>query len=303
MHKGEIAISEALVRRLLAGQFPEWADLPIMPVRSAGTVNAIFRLGDDLSLRLPRIVWGKHEPVKEHRLLPKLAPHLPLAIPVPLALGMPDSGYPWHWTVNRWLEGENVTLDRIDDEEQLALDLAGFITTLHSIDTGGRRPVGVLASDRGEHVALRDAGTREAIAACRGLLDVELVTEVWDTALYIPAWEGAPVWLHTDINAGNLLARNGRLSAVIDWGGLALGDPAVDLIVAWDLLMPDTRGIFRAAMAVDDATWARGRAWALSWGLVALPYYVERNPLLAGIARYAIEEVVGEYERGNGRLT
>jgi aminoglycoside phosphotransferase (APT) family kinase protein len=297
MHADEIDVSESLARRLLAAQFPQWAKLPIRRVRSAGTVNAIFRLGDDLSLRMPRIFWGEHDAVKEHRWLPELAPHLPLEIPVPLALGMPGDSYPWHWTVNPWLEGESVTLDRIDDQEQLATDLARFVKALHGIDTNGQRLSGALASYRGEPLTLRDEATREAIHACRELLDVDVVTEVWESALGIPAWDGAPVWIHTDLYPGNLLSRNGRLTAIIDFGGLSIGDPAIDLMVAWNLLPLETRGVFRAAMSVDDATWGRARAWALSIGLVALPYYVERNPALAGIARYAIEEVVAEYLR------
>ncbi len=298
MHVDEVGTDVSLVGRLLAAQFPQWADLPIEPVSSAGTDNALYRLGDDMVVRLPRIHWANGQVDKEHRWLPRLARHLPLAIPVPLAKGTPGEGYPWQWSVYRWLEGETATLERIADPRQLAIDLAQFITALHDIDTAGQLPAGSLRSYRGEPLACRDEETRVAIAACDGLLDVELVTEVWEAHLQIPAWSGPPVWIHGDIQPGNLLAIQGRLSAVIDFGTLAIGDPAIDQIVAWNLLPADSRDTFRESLAVDNATWARGRGWALSIGLVALPYYQSTNPVLAGVARRAIDEVLADYQHG-----
>jgi len=298
MHVDEVGTDVSLVGRLLAAQFPQWADLPIEPVSSAGTDNALYRLGDDMVVRLPRIHWANGQVDKEHRWLPRLARHLPLAIPVPLAKGTPGEGYPWQWSVYRWLEGETATLERIADPRQLAIDLAQFITALRDIDTAGQLPAGSLRSYRGEPLACRDEETRVAIAACDGLLDVELVTEVWEAHLQIPAWSGPPVWIHGDIQPGNLLAIQGRLSAVIDFGTLAIGDPAVDQIVAWNLLLADSRDTFRESLAVDNATWARGRGWALSIGLVALPYYQSTNPVLAGVSRRAIDEVLADYQHG-----
>ena len=298
MHVDEVGTDVSLVGRLLAAQFPQWADLPIEPVSSAGTDNALYRLGDDMVVRLPRIHWANGQVDKEHRWLPRLARHLPLAIPVPLAKGTPGEGYPWQWSVYRWLEGETATLERIADPRQLAIDLAQFITALNDIDTAGQLPAGSLRSYRGEPLACRDEETRVAIAACDGLLDVELVTEVWEAHLQIPAWSGPPVWIHGDIQPGNLLAIQGRLSAVIDFGTLAIGDPAVDQIVAWNLLPADSRDTFRESLAVDNATWARGRGWALSIGLVALPYYQSTNPVLAGVSRRAIDEVLADYQHG-----
>ena len=298
MHVDEVGTDVSLVGRLLAAQFPQWADLPIEPVSSAGTDNALYRLGDDMVVRLPRIHWANGQVDKEHRWLPRLARHLPLAIPVPLAKGTPGEGYPWQWSVYRWLEGETATLERIADPRQLAIDLAQFITALRDIDTAGQLPAGSLRSYRGEPLACRDEETRVAIAACDGLLDVELVTEVWEAHLQIPAWSGPPVWIHGDIQPGNLLAIQGRLSAVIDFGTLAIGDPAIDQIVAWNLLPADSRDTFRESLAVDNATWARGRGWALSIGLVALPYYQSTNPVLAGVSRRAIDEVLADYQHG-----
>jgi aminoglycoside phosphotransferase (APT) family kinase protein len=297
MHVDEVDTDDALVGRLLAAQFPQWARLPIQRLPSAGTDNAIYRLGDDLCVRLPRIPAATGQVEKEQRWLPKLAPHLPLAIPVPLARGTPAEGYPWHWSVYRWLEGENATLDRIADPRDAAADLARFIAALQRIDpTGGPAP-GRHNFFRGVPLALRDSFTRDAIARLHGVLDTDAATSAWEAALQAPASQGAPVWIHGDLQSGNLLAQRGRLSAVIDFGGLGVGDPACDLIVAWNLFSAEARDAFRAALPVDDATWARGRGWALSTGLVALPYYLDTNPVLAGISRRGIDEVLADHER------
>lgn len=299
MHDDEVNTDATLVRRLLAAQFPQWAGLPIEPVLSAGTDNAIYRLGEDMAVRLPRIHWATGQVQKEHLWLPRLAPLLPLAIPVPLAMGTPGEGYPWHWSVYRWLEGENATIARIADAGKAAKELAQFITALHRIDPAGGPPPGQHNSSRGVPLATRDAPTREAIAALheQGTLGAEAlaaVTEAWEAALRTPAWDGPPVWIHGDLQGGNLLVQQGRLSAVIDFGCLGVGDPACDMAVAWNFLSAHTRDVFRSALAVDDATWARGRGCALSVGLIALPYYRNTNPVLAGISRRAIAEVLGD---------
>jgi aminoglycoside phosphotransferase (APT) family kinase protein len=299
MHVDEVETNVSLVARLLATQFPQWANLPIEPVPSAGTDNALYRLGADMVARLPRIHWAIDQVNKEHQWLPRLAPFLPLAVPVPLAKGEPGEGYPWHWSVHQWLEGENATIERIADPRQAAIDLAQFISALQTIDSTGGPPHGPHNSYRGEPLAMRDTRTRESIARLLGALDVDAVTAVWDAALGAPAWNGPPVWLHGDLQSGNLLAVDGRLSAVIDFGCLGVGDPACDVMTAWMFLSAETRGVFRAALQVDDATWARGRGWALSVGLIALPYYQSSNPVLAGIARRAIDEALADY-RANG---
>jgi aminoglycoside phosphotransferase (APT) family kinase protein len=295
MHVDEVDTSVSLVARLLAAQFPQWADLPIEPVRSAGTDNALYRLGDDMVVRLPRIHWAIGQADKEHRWLPRLAPFLPLAIPVPLAKGDPGAGYPWHWSVYRWLEGENATIERIADLRQAATDLAQFVAALQRIDAMGGPPPGLHNSSRGVPLAMRDAQTRAAIATLDGVLDAGAVTAAWEAALRAPAWRGPPVWIHGDLQSGNLLAQQGRLSGVIDFGCLGVGDPACDVMAAWVFLSADTRDVFRAVLQVDDATWARGRGWALSFGLIALPYYQSTNPVLAGIARRAIDEALADH--------
>jgi aminoglycoside phosphotransferase (APT) family kinase protein len=300
MHVDEIYTDASLVGRLIRAQFPEWAELTIEPVHSAGTDNAIYRLGDDMAVRLPRTESATGQVDKEHTWLPVLAPHLPLTIPVSLATGEPGEGYPWRWSINRWLEGENATIERLTDPRQAATDLAHFVAALHQIDPTGGPPSGSHNFFRGVPLARRDPPTRAAIKALHGMVDIDAVTEAWETDLHAPKWPGPPVWIHGDLQSGNLLAIDGRLSAVIDFGGLGVGDPACDLIVAWNLLSTDTRETFRSTLAVDEATWRRGRGWALSVSLIALPYYQTTNPVLAGISRYAIDEVLSDHQRSPG---
>ena len=292
MHVDEVDTNVSLVVQLLTTQFPQWVNLPIEPAHSAGTGNALYRLADDMVVRLPRIPSAVGQVDKEQKWLPRLAPHLPLNIPVPLAKGKPSDSYPWHWSVYRWLEGEDATTAPIADPRQAATDLAQFITTLQQIEATDGPPPGQHNFYRGVPLAMRDQETRAAIAALHDVIDTDEVTAAWDAAIETPAWNGAPVWLHGDLHSGNLLVQRGRLSGVIDFGGLGVGDPACDVMAAWLLLSAENRAVFRAVLQVDDATWARGRGWALSFGLIALPYYQTTNPVLAGIARCAINEVL-----------
>jgi aminoglycoside phosphotransferase (APT) family kinase protein len=216
---------------------------------------------------------------------------------VPLAKGAPGEGYPWSWSGYRWRHGENANSDRLANPADAAATLAQFIAALRRIDpTGGPLP-GPHNSFRGVPLAARDARTRAAITSLEGTLDsgvLTAATAVWDVSLRAPARHDPPVWLHGDLQSGNLLAVNGHLSAVIDFGCLGVGDPACDLIVAWNLFSAETRAIFRAALPTDDATWARGRGWALSVALIALPYYQTTNPALAAISRRTIAEVISD---------
>jgi len=309
MHADELDIDSALVRRLLATQFPQWAELPLERVRSAGTVNAIYRLGEKMAVRLPRVREETEHLDKELRWLPRLAPHLPLAVPMPLAKGRPGEGYPLHWFVYNWLPGENATVEPIADLNQAALQLAQFIAALQRIDPTGGPPPGAHNYYRGVPLAARDAYTRAAIADLDrlGMIDARAATAAWQEALQAPAWEGPPVWIHGDMLPMNLLVRQGfpangakrnpregRLSAVIDFGALGVGDPACDLQVAWNLLSGGSREVFRAVLEVDDAEWLRGRGWALSVGLVGLSYYYITNPVLARVARRTIDEVLAD---------
>jgi aminoglycoside phosphotransferase (APT) family kinase protein len=296
MHPDEIHTDVPLVRRLLAAQLPQWADLPIESVPSAGSDNAIYRLGDDMMVRLPRRTGRTVDSLeKECEWLPRLAPLLPLAVPIPLAKGTHDESYPCAWAVYRWLQGETATIELLGDARQAATDLVRFLTALQGIDVAGGPAPGEHNFFRGVPLATRDVAVREAIAAVDGELDVEAVTAAWEAALRVPDWHGRPVWIHGDFTDGNLLADRGRFSGVIDWGGLAVGDPACDLIVAWSFLPREEREIFREALSVDDATWARARGWALSVALIALPYYWTTNPVRVAYSWHRIGEVLADH--------
>ncbi|SEL86103.1 aminoglycoside phosphotransferase family protein [Streptacidiphilus jiangxiensis] len=292
MHADEIDIDTALVARLIARQFPAWAGLRLVRVPSAGTDNAMFRLGDDLVVRLPRIPDAASGIAKEQRWLPHLAPHLPLVIPEPVGLGVPDESFELPWSVFRWLDGSDVHSRPVGDPVAAARQLGGFVTALRGVDaTDGPR------SYRGGPLLARDAGVRREIADLHAdaTLDGALATAAWEHALAQPQWDAAPVWLHSDLLPGNLLARDGRLSAVIDFGALGVGDPACDVMPAWTVFAEDSRAAFREAVAVDDATWARGRGWALCFGVGAYHYYRETNPVLASVAHRAITETLAEF--------
>lgn len=263
-------VDAGVVARLVASQFPEWAGLPVTPVDKSGVDNATFRLGDALSVRLPRYRRWVGQVEREQRWLPHLAPHLPLPVPTPVARGEAGCGYPYPWSVYRWIDGENASIERVDDPRGAAKDLAAFFAALQGLDADGGPPPEWSNGFRGVPIAdTRDSAVVESrirarIAALHGLTDTDALTAIYEAALAAPAWSGAPVWIHGDPAPGNLLARDGRVSAVIDFGTLAVGDPACDLIVAWTFLDAAGREVFRNALAVDRATWARGRAWGLT---------------------------------------
>jgi aminoglycoside phosphotransferase (APT) family kinase protein len=294
MHADEVATDARLVRRLLAAQHPQWAQLSVEPVASGGTDNALFRIGDELVARLPRIHWAVEQAGKEQAWLPRLGPHLPLDVPVPVASGAPGQGYPWSWSVCRWLEGKNPAPDGDLDFARLAVDLARFVAALHTIDPTGGPPPGPHNVHRGEPLAARDDATRGALDALTGSVDTVAAEETWTVALASAAWTAPPVWVHGDLGPGNLLCVGGRLSAVIDFGCLGVGDPACDLMPAWNLLPVGAREVFREELEVDDATWVRGRGWALSVALVQLPYYLPTSPTIAAGARHAIGQVLAD---------
>ena len=290
MHAEELHTDAALVRRLLVGQFPHWADLPIERVLSSGTDNALYRLGDDMVVRLPRIHWAAGGVEKELHWIPKLAPLLPVALPVPLARGEPSDSYPWTWGVYAWLEGQNPSVDGIVNAESFTSDAANLVNALRRVDLPGGPP-----ARRGRPLReVQDERARAALVELQGTIDVDAATAAWEEALRASAWSGPPAWIHGDLLPGNVLVARGRLTGVIDWATVGVGDPACDLIVAWCVIPRELRPSFRTAVGVDDATWARGRGWALSLGLIALPYYKETNPAFAAIARHLICEVLAD---------
>jgi aminoglycoside phosphotransferase (APT) family kinase protein len=260
-------LDEQLVRRLIAAQFPRWAGLPVTAVVPGGHDNRTFRLGDELSVRLPSGDGYALQVAKEQRWLPVLAPRLPLPIPEPVAHGAPGEGYPHEWSVCRWLEGEPATAAGVADPVALARELAGFLRALAAVDaTGGPGP-GAHNFHRGGPVTFYEAETLAAVDALGDRIPRAAALSVWKAAVEAE-WRGEPVWLHGDVAEGNLLLREGRLAAVIDFGTCGVGDPACDVVIAWTLLRGEAREAFRDALGADAATWARGRGWALWKALI-----------------------------------
>jgi aminoglycoside phosphotransferase (APT) family kinase protein len=288
-------ITPALVSRLVAAQFPQWAELPITLVELDGWDNTTFRVGEDMSVRLPSGDQYALQVDKEHLWLPILASHLPHPIPEPLAKGLPGCGYPRQWSVFRWLEGNPATVERIANLSQFATELADFLAALYQIDPTGGPPPGKHNFFRGGPLTTYDAETRDAIAVLGDEIDTDAATEVWEVALGA-TWHGSPVWLHGDVSAANLLIDHGRLSAVIDFGSSGVGDPACDVTIAWTFLSGESREAFRARLPVDDATWARGRGWALWKALITLVPALKADPEDAATTRHVIEEVLAEHE-------
>ncbi len=291
MHADEIDTDVMLVRRLLAGQFPHWAGLAIEPVVSYGTDHDIYRLGDDLAARLPRIGWATRQAAKEAEWLPKLAPQLPLAVPVQLAIGHPAEGYPFEWSVYEWLPGENAN-GTIEDLDQAAVDLAAFVRALRQVDPTDAHPRP--ARSRGAPLAELDKDVRRSIAELGDRVDGDAALRSWQESLDAAAWDGGEVWVHGDLLPGNLLVVDGRLSAVIDFGCLNVGDPACDLQPAWNVFADASRTRYRAELDVDDASWLRGRGWALYQAVMALPYYWHTNPGMIRQASHALTQVLDD---------
>ena len=286
LHDDEVDTDAALVGRLVAAQFPRLAGLEIRRVNSTGTVNAIYRIGDELCARLPRTLTRVDDLEREWEWLPRLAPSLTLRVPEPVAHGVASAEYPSPWAIYRWLDGAPYAA--VDDERAAAVALAGFVTELRAVAVvegaprGGRRPLAEL-----------DDVTRAAISASRGVIDTGAAHAAWRRALEAPTWSGAAVWLHGDLLRPNLLVADGRLSAVIDFGGVGVGDPAADVVAAWAVFGAPGRAAYRAALAVDDGTWERARGYALHQAALIIPYYAETNPAFVDLARRTVEQLLG----------
>lgn len=292
-----IDVDAEQVRQLVADQFPQWAGLPVRPVADSGWDNRTFHLGSDMSVRLPSAAEYAEAVDKEHRWLPELALQLPLPISTPLGRGESGAGYPFSWSIYGWLDGEPASADRIADPVRFALDLAGFLAALRSVDPAdGPRP-GVHNWFRGGTLRTFDGLAQDALTDLDGHVDVDLAREIWKNALDA-RWDGVESWFHGDVARGNLLLKDGELAAVIDFGTCGVGDPSCDLAVAWTLLSAEGRKAFRERLSVDEAQWARGRGWALWKTLVTCAYSVEDDDEDAHDARHVLGEIFSEYQAG-----
>ncbi|MFI5660960.1 aminoglycoside phosphotransferase family protein [Streptomyces sp. NPDC051684] len=292
LHQDEPDIDEGLVRALVDAQFPRWAELPLKYVDSHGTQNVLYRLGEEWVVRLPRVPGVVPELAGARQWLPYLAARLPVPVPEQVAEGEPGHGFPWPWAVHRWLPGTNPAVGRLDRPEALAEDLAAFVTAMRSIDT-----TGAPESYRGRPLAERADGTREVIRGLDGTLDAAAALAVWDGAVRAPG-SARDVWLHGDIQPGNLLVSDdGRLGAVIDFGCMGTGDPAVDLITAWYVLGAPERRLFREAADIDDDTWVRAGGWALTIAVHELAYYRDSNPFMVRTASRVVAEILADAAR------
>ncbi len=265
------------VRQLINSQFPQWAERPIRPVKKGGWDNWTFHLGDDMVVRLPSALEYAQAVEKEHRWLPILAAHLPVPIPTPLGQGAPSPDYPHPWSIYQWIRGRTATTDGIADPVTFATDVATFLSALQAVDpTDGPQP-GIHNWFRGGTLRTFDVNTQDSLRALEGHIDVDRARQIWDDALSA-RWDGVDRWFHGDMANGNLLLDDaGQLAAVIDFGTCGVGDPACDLAVAWTLLTTEGRQAFRERLAVDDATWERGRGWAL-WKALATCRYTLEDP-------------------------
>ena len=297
MSGDRIDITVETVRALVAAQFPQWADLPIERVALNGWDNSTFHLGARMKVRLPTAARYALAVEKENTWLPRLAPQLPLPIPVPVAIGVPGQGYAWPWAVYDWLDGETVSAERVRDPEQFAEALAGFLRALWNTDTSGGPMAGEQNFHRGGSLRVYDAEARASMAALAAHIDGPGALAVWEAAV-AASWSGPPVWVHGDIAVGNLLVRDGALSAVIDFGGLGVGDPACDLVIAWVFMDEAARGVCREKLGLDAATWARARGWALWKAMLVMERGIVLNSAEKPAAE-AIRAVIAEHKRAS----
>ncbi len=285
--KPEITLS--LVTDLIAEQFPQWVHLSIKRIVN-GWDNRTFRLGEEMSVRLPSAEGYVPQVQKEQKWLPKLAPHLSTQIPEPIALGIPSENYPWNWSIYKWIEGESANTLCIDDLhlQQIASELANFLNELQKIDIAGGPLAGPHNYYRGDHPSVYDVETRSAITELQDSIDADRATSVWEKAVN-SKWSKSPVWIHGDFGAENILVKDGRLAAIIDFGCMGVGDPACDLMIAWTFLKNESRKIFKSCLQLDPDTWARARGWTLWKALQKTgPEAMQRQKIM--------EEVLNEHE-------
>ena len=284
-------IDSAFVGRLIANQFPHLRELPVRAVENIGWDNRSFRLGDTLLVRMPTAERYAAQIAKEQMWLPRLAPYLPLAIPEPVAMGAPEAGYPFAWSIYRWIDGETEATAPVSDAPALAADLAYFLRALWAISSTGGPRAGAETFHRGGSLSSYDGQVRDALELIGEAYRATRIREIWEKAL-ATCWDKPAVWVHGDIAPGNLIVRQGRLCAVIDFGQLAIGDPACDLAIAWRRFDAKSREIFRTELGIDDATWDRGRAWALWKASSIRAGLIQTNNIEASAAARTLEQIL-----------
>ncbi len=287
MHADEVEVDDDTVRSLLAAQCPAWAGRALSRVPDSGTDNAIYRLGDELGVRLPRIHWAVDQVEKEWRWLGRLAPYLPAPVPVPLLKGDPGHGYPYPWLVYPWVNGTSLDKGTVGSLDRIVLDVAAFVVALREAPVDGGPP----PRRRGRPMAPLDREVRWAVGKLDGLVDTGRALRVWEAALEAGPWTEAPVWVHGDLLPGNIVVRDGRLRGVIDWSGAGVGDPACDAMLGWSL-PPVARGTYREAAGFDDATWARARGWVVEQTTLFIPYYTSTLPDAVAQAKQRLHRAI-----------
>ncbi|MFH8984130.1 aminoglycoside phosphotransferase family protein [Streptomyces varsoviensis] len=296
LHEDEIPADEELVRALLAAQCPEWAGLPLSPA-GGGTDNTMYRLGADLLVRLPRTAGSGESIRKEQEWLPRLAPRLSLPIPELVHAGTLTEVFPLVWSVYRWIDGEVAGPETVRDWAGFGADLAEAVRELHRVDLMGATRGDGLGWYRGGALAPCDEWVGRCLDECRALvgsdLDVDALGAMWRAALALPEPAGPQVWLHGDLKPTNLLVRDGRLHAVIDFGGLSIGLPDAEHAPLWDL-PPQARRAYWDALGLDDATWLRARAWAIAVGVSGIPYYWRTFPAFVAECRARLTAILAD---------
>ncbi|PFM63730.1 acetyltransferase [Bacillus cereus] len=289
-------INTELAKRLVQEQFPEWAHLEIKPVKCSGHDNRTFHLGKQMSVRLPSDAAYAPQVEKENRWLPILSKELSLPISAPIAKGNPSAEYPWPWSINKWIEGETVTKENVHNLNEFATDLGTFLVELQSIDASNGPIAGAHNFYRGGLISVYDEEARVAIANNKDVFDETLLKHLWDLALR-STWERTPVWVHGDIAPGNLLIKDGKLCAVIDFGILGVGDPACDAAMAWTFFDKNSRNVFKEVLCMDEETWNRARGWALWKALITYDANRNSNKRMAEESCRVIQVIVDDYER------
>lgn len=292
----KLNISLSLVFNLIQEQFPQWAHLTIKPVEQSGWDNITFRLGEEMLIRLPSGQEYAEQVLKEQKWLPFLAQHLSCAIPHPICLGKPSEKYPFHWSIYQWIPGSNADTLLVSEQPQFAQDIAGFLKELHAIDTKGGPLPGAHNFWRGASPSIYNTETQLALTQLKEIINVNVAAQVWESAIHCSAWHKNPVWIHGDFSIGNILIDKGHLVAVIDFGCLGIGDPACDLVIAWNFLTPESRALFKSHLGLDSDTWARARGWGMWKALITLAAFEDKNCPNALKMKYIIDEIIADYK-------